>query len=78
MTDGPIPYSEFRTGLTFAEVRSMLWVDSPDPKDWKYKRRGTVLGTWRAIKQQLYARYVEAWNNDTEERFDDLEEAPWL
>src|SRR4051812_44868403 len=55
-----IPYEDFRTGLSFAEVRRMLWVYSSDPKDWRYKRRGTVLGLWHQIKKELYARYLDA------------------
>jgi hypothetical protein len=39
----------------------MLWSGDPDPRTWRYKRRHTVLGTWRAIKQQLYAEYLERW-----------------
>lgn len=45
-----IDYDDFRTGLTFAEVRQMLWVHSDDPRDWRYKRRRTVLGLWHSIK----------------------------
>lgn len=56
--DRELNYDEFRTGLTFGEVRKMLWVQSTDPKDWRYKRRGTVLGMWRQIKQEMYAEYL--------------------
>lgn len=59
-SDGPIAYDDFRTGLTFREVRQMLWVHSDDPRDWKYKRRRTVLGMWRQLKLQLYAQYLDA------------------
>lgn len=52
-------YSDFRTGLTFGQVRQMLWVGSEDPKDWRYKRRGTVLGFWHQLKQQLYAQLLD-------------------
>lgn len=54
-----VPYDQFRTGLTFAEVRRMLWSPSENPRDWRYKSRGVVLGTWHELKQQLYARYVD-------------------
>lgn len=47
-------YRAFRTGLTFAEVRRMLWSPSTDPRDWRYKRRGSVLGLWRQIKQEMW------------------------
>lgn len=50
-------YDDFRTGLTFAEVRRMLWVSSPDPSKWRYKRRNTVLGHWRALKLQMWREY---------------------
>lgn len=53
-------YEEFRTQLTFAQVRQMLWVQSSDPKDWRYKRRNTVLGLWRQIKREMYAEML-AW-----------------
>lgn len=50
-------YSEFRTGLTFGEVRRMLWSSSPDPKTWRYKRRGTVLGLWHQLKREMWAEH---------------------
>lgn len=62
-----VTYGDFRTGLTYREVRQMLWDYSPDPAEWTYKRRGTVLGNWFAIKQQLWARHVEeCWNANVE------------
>jgi hypothetical protein len=64
----PIEYAAFRTGITFADVRRMLWVGSDDPSDWRYKRRHTVLGHWRAIKQQMYAEYLERLRPDHERR----------
>jgi len=51
-------YDEFRTGLTFSDVQSMLWSESEDSADWRYKRRGTVLGLWHSIKQDLYNEAV--------------------
>ncbi len=54
-----LTYDEFRTGLTFREVRRMLWVHSDDPRDWKYKRRHTVLGLWHSIKRGLWERYLD-------------------
>lgn len=53
-------YATFRTGLTFGDVRRMLWVHSPDPADWRYKRRRTVLGFWHQLKLQLWAQYIDA------------------
>jgi hypothetical protein len=54
-----ISYGDFRTGLTYREVWLMLADNSTDPSDWKYKRRGTILGNWHAIKQQLWERHKE-------------------
>ena len=31
-------YEDFRTGLTFAEVKSMFWISDLDSSKWKYKR----------------------------------------
>lgn len=50
-------YDEFRTGLTYRDVFQMLWSSSGDPKDWRYKRRGTVLGMWRQIKLEMWREY---------------------
>lgn len=52
--DAAAEYRRFRTGLTFRDVRAMLWTSSPDPRDWRYKRRGTVLGLWHQIKQEMW------------------------
>lgn len=49
-------YTELKTGLTFAQVRSMMWVPSEDPRDWRYKRRNSVLGYWHQLK-------LEIWNS---------------
>jgi hypothetical protein len=54
----PQAYDDFRTGLTFKEVRQMMWVASEDSKDWRYKRRHTILGFWRMIKQDMYNQQV--------------------
>lgn len=56
---GPVSYEDFRTGLTFQDVRAMLWSPSEDRSTWRYKRRHTVLGLWHQLKQQLYARYLD-------------------
>lgn len=52
-------YSKFRTGLTFAQVREMLFVYSDDPVDWGYKRRHIVLGKWCQIKQEMWQEHLE-------------------
>lgn len=55
--DQPITYAQFRTGITFAEARQMLWSNSDNSADWKYKRRGTVLGFMRALKQEMWVEF---------------------
>ena len=52
-----IAYDDFRTGLRYRDVYAMLWVNSNDRTQWRYKRRRTVLGHWRGIKQAMYAMY---------------------
>lgn len=53
-----IHYSQFRTGLTFGEVRQQFWRNDPDYKTWHPKRRSTVLGRWRQIKQALWGEHL--------------------
>jgi hypothetical protein len=53
-------YASFQTGLDFATVRSFLWAVEEDPTKWRYKRRNTVLGLWREMKQQLWQQHLEA------------------
>lgn len=58
LTEHPIPYDDFRTGLTFGEVRMMFWSYNEDSSTWRYKRRGTVLGKWHQIKLEMYDEYL--------------------
>jgi hypothetical protein len=37
----------------------MMRDDSDDASQWKYKRRGTVLGVWHEIKLQLYHQAMD-------------------
>jgi len=53
-----LKYKEVRTGLTYKDVHDLLWSNSAEPCDWKYKRRGTVLGLWHEIKLQLWGEHV--------------------
>ena len=53
-----LTYEKFRTGLTFKEVRNLYWVNNPDSDTWKYKRRHTVLGKWREIKQKMWIEHL--------------------
>ena len=57
-------YSEFRTGLTFADVKQMFWTASPDSADWKYCRRNTVLGKWHEIKVELWDRHLDGCHGE--------------
>lgn len=50
-------YDDFRTGLTFTEVRQQFWRNDADPKTWVNKRRGTVLGRWREIKLGMWEQH---------------------
>ena len=54
-----LQYRDFRTGETFASIQETLWVGSDDPRDWKYKRRHTVLGRWRMLKMRLWTEHLE-------------------
>lgn len=79
-----LAYQRFRTGLTYSEVRDMLWVNSEDPDDWKYKRRNTVLGKWHEIKlemwvEHLYGCAAENYGENTDGTTEDADTclAPW-
>jgi hypothetical protein len=63
-----LDYDSFRTGLRYRDVYAMLWSGDPDPSTWRYKRRRTVLGHWRQIKQQLYAEYLDRFESEQERR----------
>ena len=54
-TPKPIPYNEFRTGLTYVEVYYMVFSR-------KWKRRNGVLGAWREIKQRMYREYLDTFD----------------
>jgi len=51
-------YKKFRTGLTYKDVYSMHWTTSNDSRDWRYKRRRTVLGKWREIKTAMWIEHL--------------------
>jgi hypothetical protein len=46
----------------------MLWSYSDDPRDWRYKRRNTVLGKWCQIKQQLWEEHIYCCEQVAEEQ----------
>lgn len=54
-----ITYGELRTGLTYRDVWIWFHDDSPDRSEWRYKRRGTVLGAWHQAKLDLWDRHIE-------------------
>jgi hypothetical protein len=54
-----INYSEFRTGLQYEDVFDMLWVSSENPEEWVYKRKGSVLRLFHAIKLGMWKEHVE-------------------
>jgi hypothetical protein len=64
-------YEEFRTGLTFAEVRAQFWSGNDDPSTWHPKRRRTVLGRWYEIKQTLWAEHIEYCGPPPQQEEDD-------
>lgn len=51
-------YDKFRTGLTFADVKGMMFTGSEDPKDWRQRRRHSVLGYWHELKIQLWMLHL--------------------
>jgi hypothetical protein len=51
-------YDKFKTGLAYRDVVSMLWSSSDDPKEWRRKSRGSVLGLWHRIKMSYYEEAV--------------------
>jgi hypothetical protein len=58
---GLLGYDEFRTGLTYQDVREMLRRSEKhmDRHDRPHDRRHTVLGFLHEIKLQLYYRAVD-------------------
>ncbi len=57
----PLHYADFRTGLTFTDVRRMLAVDQHRAKlnrDRLYISRGPVLWRFHCIKTQMYDYYL--------------------
>lgn len=66
-------YQDFRTGLSYRDVYETLWVNSNDPGEWNYKRRGTVLGRWRELKLAMWASHkaeCEHYANKYPEEFE--------
>jgi len=53
-----LTYERFRTGLRFADIVNMLWVDDQDSTRWRQKRRHSVLGFWRETKLRMWDEHV--------------------
>lgn len=67
-----LSYVDFKTGLTFAEVKSDMYVASEDPGDWVYKRRRCVLRRWHKIKRIMWDIHLKECNDkviESEEQF---------
>lgn len=62
-----LTYDALRTGLTFREVASWLWVGNPDRTTWRQKTRHTVLGRWREHKLELWTDHVNTCQDLVEE-----------
>lgn len=65
--DEPVDYDDFRTGLSFQQVRDILDGEA----DRKYRRgeymfitRATVLGRWNEIKRRMYESYLRAFEKE--------------
>ena len=58
MNGEPVPYTRFRTGLTYKDVYHMIYTR-------KYKRRRGVLGFWHELKQKMYADYLRGIRSPT-------------
>jgi len=61
-----LKYKDFRTGETFQSIKDSLWVASDDPKDWKYKRKSTILGKWHQFKVQMWNDHLGQCNGAEE------------
>lgn len=55
-----VSYQKFRTGLRFSDIVAWFFVNSDDSKDWRYKRRRTILGAWHGAK-------LEGWEMHKQE-----------
>ncbi len=57
-------YDEFRTGMTFQDVRDILTVESwrvhRTTGNYMFVTRHTVLGKWREIKLAMYDEYIQS------------------
>jgi len=61
-----IDYRDFTTGLSFADVRQLLWTGDDRPENWRYKRRNTVLGKWRQIKAEFWNQHLDTCDGQSD------------
>lgn len=55
-------YKDFRTDLTFKEVRQILQIEADrkyEKGEYMFITRATVLGRWFQIKRQMYDMYLQ-------------------
>ena len=55
-----LSYNEFRTGLTFKQVRQMLSIEQKRKREnfnYMFVTRATVLGRWHQLKLEMYRNY---------------------
>lgn len=64
--DCGLEYDDMRTGLTFADVRQMMFVANPDPSTWRFKRRHGVLGAWHQAKLSMWADHLAVCRHYTD------------
>lgn len=53
-----LTYGKMTTGLSYRDIYEMMKDNNPDPNDWTYKRRNTVLGKWHEIKKQMWDYHI--------------------
>jgi len=57
-----LEYKDLRTGLTFNEVRQMLWREAREKRkynEYMFITRHTVLGRWHEIKLRLWKEHCD-------------------
>lgn len=67
-----LKYRDLRTNLSYDDILGHLYSPDPDPDTWRYRRRGTVLGVWFQIKQDLWEQHLR-WHEEGEEGAGDIE-----
>lgn len=53
-------YKDFRTGLTFRDVREMLYIEQRmkyERGEYMFVTRATVLGRWRQLKLEMFEHF---------------------